>query len=284
MCVLKCLFLIIFGFVVLVVVIVVIFGLVFMEWWLNYLIGFVEGFVVLFEVDVLYCSLVIGDWYLDVLLWDCDILKWVDCGYIDIFCLIEGNVVVQVFMMVMKSLCGQNYSYNIVDVLDNIIFLFIGQFCLILSWFSLKECVLVQVVVLVCVVECVFDQLCIICLVQDLQELLDVWCNGVKIVGVIFGLEGVYLFEGDIVNLCVFYGVGFWLLGLMYFFDNELGGSLYGEGGMGLGLFVFGCEVVQEMQQCCMIIDLVYVSLQMVCDVLVMFGMKLILFYIGIYG
>ncbi|MTH63399.1 dipeptidase [Paracoccus shanxieyensis] len=282
--VLKRLFLTIFGLAALAAAIVAIFGPAFMERRLNHLTGPAEGFAVSPEADALHRSLVIGDWHSDALLWDRDILKRVDRGHTDIPRLIEGNVAVQVFTTVTKSPRGQNYSHNTADAPDNITPLFIGQLRPIPSWFSLKERALVQAAALARAAERAPDQLRIIRSAQDLQELLDARRNGAKTVGAILGSEGAHPLEGDIANLRVLYGAGFRLLGLTHFFDNELGGSLHGEGGTGSGLSAFGREVVQEMQQRRMIIDLAHASPQMVRDVLAMPGTKPILSHTGIHG
>ncbi|SMO55832.1 dipeptidase [Paracoccus laeviglucosivorans] len=281
---LRRLFLMILTLAILAAAIVAIFGPAFMERRLNHMTGPAEGWPVTPEAQALHDRLVIGDWHSDALLWDRNLLKRVDRGHTDIPRLIEGNVAVQVFTTVTKSPRGQNYSHNSTEAPDNITPLFIGQLRPIPSWFSLKERALVQAAALERAAERAPDQLRIIRSAQDLQELLDARRSGAKTVGAILGSEGGHPLEGDLANLRVLYGAGFRLIGLTHFFDNELGGSLHGEGGTASGLSEFGQQVVREMQERRMIIDLAHASPQMVRDVLAMPGTRPILSHTGIHG
>ena len=128
------------------------------------------------------------------------------------------------------------------------------------------------------------DNLMLIRSAQDLQTLLEARRKGARTLGAILGSEGGHPLQGDIANLRVLYGAGFRLIGLTHFFDNELGGSLHGEGGSGSGLSEFGRQVVREMQERRMIVDLAHASPQMVRDVLAMPGTRPILSHTGIHG
>ena len=236
------------------------------------------------RAQALHDSLVIADWHSDALLWDRDLLKRADRGHTDVPRLAEGNVAVQVFTTVTKSPRGQNYDHNSAEAPDNITPLFIGQLRPIPSWFSLKERALVQAEALNRAAEAAPDNLMLIRSAQDLQTLLEVRRKGARTLGAILGSEGGHPLQGDIANLRVLYGAGFRLIGLTHFFDNELGGSLHGEGGSGSGLSEFGRQVVREMQERRMIVDLAHASPQMVRDVLAMPGTRPILSHTGIHG
>ena len=236
------------------------------------------------RAQALHDSLVIADWHSDALLWDRDLLKRADRGHTDVPRLAEGNVAVQVFTTVTKSPRGQNYDHNSAEAPDNITPLFIGQLRPIRSWFSLKERALVQAEALNRAAEAAPDDLMLIRSAQDLQTLLEARRKGARTLGAILGSEGGHPLQGDIANLRVLYGAGFRLIGLTHFFDNELGGSLHGEGGSGSGLSDFGRQVVREMQQRRMIVDLAHASPQMVRDVLAMPGTRPILSHTGIHG
>lgn len=236
------------------------------------------------RAQALHDSLVIADWHSDALLWDRDLLKRADRGHTDVPRLAEGNVAVQVFTTVTKSPRGQNYDHNSAEAPDNITPLFIGQLRPIPSWFSLKERALVQAEALNRAAEAAPDNLMLIRSAQDLQTLLEARRKGARTLGAILGSEGGHPLEGDIANLRVLYGAGFRLIGLTHFFDNELGGSLHGEGGSGSGLSEFGRQVVREMQERRMIVDLAHASPQMVRDVLAMPGTRPILSHTGIHG
>ena len=236
------------------------------------------------RAQALHDSLVIADWHSDALLWDRDLLKRADRGHTDVPRLAEGNVAVQVFTTVTKSPRGQNYDHNSAEAPDNITPLFIGQLRPIPSWFSLKERALVQAEALNRAAEAAPDNLMLIRSAQDLQTLLEARRKGARTLGAILGSEGGHPLQGDIANLRVLYGAGFRLIGLTHFFDNELGGSLHGEGGSGSGLSEFGRQVVREMQERRMIVDLAHASPQMVRDVLAMPGTRPILSHTGIHG
>lgn len=243
-----------------------------------------EGWPVSTEAQALHDRLVIGDWHSDALLWDRDILDRADRGHTDVPRLSEGNVAVQVFTTVTKSPRGQNYDQNSTEAPDNITPLFMGQLRPVRSWFSLRERALVQAGALVRAAEDAPDRLRLIHTRADLQAVLDARAGGLRVLGAILGSEGAHPLEGDIANLDVLYDAGFRLMGLTHFFDNELGGSLHGEGGTGAGLSDFGRQVVDGMIRRGMVIDLAHTSPLMVQDVLSVPDARPILSHTGIYG
>ncbi|WP_207101974.1 dipeptidase [Paracoccus shandongensis] len=243
-----------------------------------------EGWPVSPQAQALHDRLVIGDWHSDALLWDRDILDRADRGHTDVPRLLEGNVAVQVFTTVTKSPRGQNYDQNSAGAPDNITPLFMGQLRPVRSWFSLRERALVQAEALNRAATDAPDRLRLIRTRADLQAVLDARAGGQRVLGAILGSEGAHPLEGDIANLDVLYDAGFRLLGLTHFFDNELGGSLHGEGGTGAGLTDFGRQVVDGMIQRGMVIDLAHASPLMVQDVLAIPDARPILSHTGIHG
>ncbi|MTD99191.1 peptidase M19 [Paracoccus sp. YIM 132242] len=243
-----------------------------------------EGWPVSPEAQALHDRLVIGDWHSDALLWDRDILDRADRGHTDVPRLADGNVAVQVFTTVTKSPRGQNYDQNSADAPDNITPLFMGQLRPLRSWFSLRERALVQAEALAQAAQDAPDRLRLIRTRADLQAVLDARAGGQRVLGAVLGSEGAHPLEGDIANLDVMYDAGFRLLGLTHFFDNELGGSLHGEGGTGAGLSDFGRQVVDGMIRRGMVIDLAHASPLMVQDVLAIPDARPILSHTGIRG
>ena len=235
------------------------------------------------QARALHDRLVIGDLHSDALLWDRDLLKRVDRGHTDIPRLVQGNVAVQVFTTVTKSPQGQNYGANSADAPDNITRLVIGQLRPIRTWNSLLERALDQSARLHDMAERAPQDLRIIRSRQDLADLLQARAEGATTVGAILGSEGAHPLEGDLANLAQLYDAGFRLIGLTHFFDNEVGGSLHGQGG-GQGLTPFGRNVVANMAERGMIVDLAHASPQMVRDVLEMPGVVPILSHTGIHG
>lgn len=240
------------------------------------------GWPVTVEAQALHDRLVIADWHSDALLWDRDILRRVDRGHTDVPRLLDGNVAVQVFTTVTKSPRGQNYSENSAEAGDNITPLFMGQLRPVRSWFSLRERALVQAEALARAAEAASDRLRMIRTSGDLEAVLAARAGGQRVLGALLGSEGGHPLEGEIANLDVLYNAGFRLLGLTHFFDNELGGSLHGQGGTESGLSPFGRQVVEGMVARGMVIDLAHAAPQMVRDVLAIEGTRPILSHTGI--
>lgn len=272
------------GLVVAAVAVVLAFGPAYVERGRNPVGAPPGGWPVSEAAQALHDRLVIGDWHSDALLWDRDILKRVDRGHTDVPRLAAGNVAVQVFTTVTKSPRGQNYDVNSAEAPDNITPLFIGQLRPVASWTSLRERALVQAAALRGAADRDPAALRLIRTRDDLAALLAERATGSKAVGGLLGSEGGHPLEGDLANLDVLFDAGFRLMGLVHFFDNELGGSLHGEGGSGAGLSDFGRQVVERMQQKRMVIDLAHASPQMVRDVLAMPGTRPILSHTGIHG
>ncbi|MGZ3216348.1 dipeptidase [Paracoccus sp. T5] len=241
-----------------------------------------EGWPVSDEAQALHDRLVIGDWHSDALLWDRDLLERADRGHSDVPRLLDGNMALQVFTTVTKSPSGQNYDQNSSEAGDNITPLFIGQLRPPRAWFSLRERALVQAEALHRAAERAPDRLRVIRTRGDLQALLADRAAGQRLLGALLGSEGGHPLEGDLANLQVLYDAGFRLMGLTHFFDNELGGSLHGEGGSGAGLSHFGREVVDRMMQLGMVVDVTHAAPQMVEDVLAIPGTRPVLSHTGI--
>lgn len=276
---------IILGMLVLVILAVLaffIFAPAYVERGMNPVTAPAEGWPVSDRAAALHEQLVIGDWHADSLLWDRDLLEYGERGHTDIPRLQAGNVTLQVYTTVTKSPRGQNYEANSTEAPDNITPLFMGQLRPVRSWFSLRERALVQAEALADMARDAPDDLRIIRTRQDLDALLQDREGGAETVGILLGSEGAHPLEGELTNLDVLYDAGFRLMGLTHFFDNELGGSLHGEGGSGAGLTDFGRQVVENMQAKGMIVDLAHASPQMVRDVLAMEGTRPIISHTGI--
>ncbi|WP_378943506.1 dipeptidase [Paracoccus sp. R86501] len=239
-----------------------------------------EGWPVSDQARALHQTLTIGDLHADPLLWDRDLLKQVARGHSDVPRLLQGNMAVQVFTTVTKSPRGQNYDHNSAEAGDNITPLFIGQLRPPRSWFSLRERALVQASALTEAADHDPEHLRIIRSRQDLQHLLQDRASGQQVLGALLGSEGGHPLEGDLANLQILYDVGFRLMGLTHFFDNELGGSLHGQDAA--GLTDFGRQVVQQMVERGMVIDLAHASPAMVRDVLAIPDTRPIISHTGI--
>ncbi len=234
------------------------------------------------QASALHKSLIIGDWHADSLLWRRNLLKRGTRGQVDIPRLQEGNVSVQVFTAVTKTPRGLNYQHNVANAPDNITLLAVGQLWPVRTWRSLLERAVYQAEKLQGFEAKAPNDLKIIRTVADLDTVLARRKNGEKIVGGVLGIEGGHPLEGNINNLDTLMEAGYRLVALQHFFDNELGGSLHGQGNK--GLTDFGRQVVREVVKRHLVLDLAHSSQQVVRDVLDMTDIPLVLSHTGIYS
>lgn len=233
----------------------------------------------------LHKTLVIGDWHSDALLWHRDLRQRSTRGHVDLPRLRDGNVAVQVFTTVTKSPSGLNYEHNSADASDDITLLFMAQARPPRTWGDLTERALHQAAQLRATAEAAPDELRILLTRGDLARLLTDRAAGATVVGGILGAEGGHAFEGDIANLERMHDAGFRLIGLTHFFDNELGGSLHGEGGTeGTGLTDFGRQVLDYLLAHDMVIDLAHASPAMAREVLAIPAARPIVSHTGIHS
>lgn len=213
----------------------------------------------------LHKQLVIVDLHGDTLLWKRDVDAAADRGHIDLPRLEAGNVALQVFSSVTKTPAGQNYEANGADS-DNITLLAIGQLQPVRTWTSLLGRSLWHSEKLHAAAARSGDRLRVITSTAELDRLLADRAAGRRVTGGLLSVEGAQNLEGRIANLGKLYDAGFRMIGLVHFFDNELGGSMHGlaKG----GLTPFGREVIRAMEARGMIVDIAHSSHQTVAEVL----------------
>ncbi len=234
--------------------------------------------------SAMHSRLEIADWHADSLLWDRDLTKRARRGHVDLPRLREGNVAVQVFTTVTKSPSGLNYEQNAADARDDITLLSIVQLRPFASWTDLTERALAQAAALNATAEDHPDELRVIRSRADLAAVLKARAEGGRVIGGVLGVEGGHALSGRIGNLDRLYDAGFRVIGLLHFFDNELGASLHGEAGVGGGLTDFGREVVAAMVAKSIIIDLAHASPKVAREVLEMVDVPVIVSHTGTYG
>jgi len=227
-------------------------------------------------------SLHIADWHADNLLWDRNPLARQDHGHIDIPRLIEGNFTLQVFDAVIKTPKGQNYQSNTGDT-DNITALAIANRWPFKTWFSLFERAMYQSKKLHRAAKNSKGNLVIVKSKSDLQQLITIKTSSDSaVVGGLLSIEGLHALEGKLQNLEPLYNAGYRMMGLVHFFDNEVGGSSAGaEQG---GLTPFGKEVIQKMDELGIIIDLAHASPSLINDVLDMTSAPCVVSHTGVRG
>lgn len=234
------------------------------------------------EAAALHKTLIVGDLHADPLLWSRDLNERGTRGQVDVPRLIDGNVALQVFTAVTKSPAGQNYDNNSAEAFDNITLLAIGQLWPLRTWGSLFERALYQAEKLHEFEANSGGRLKIIKTKADLEAVLTAKADGQDIVGGILGIEGAHPLEGDLSKIDPIFDAGHRVFGLHHFFDNELGGSLHGQGNQGLS--DFGRAVVEELERRPVVVDLAHSSPQVALEVMEMTDMPLIVSHTGLHG
>lgn len=233
------------------------------------------------EVTRVHEGLTIADLHADTLLWMRNPLARADDGHVDVPRLIDGNVAFQVFSVVTKVPRGQNYEENDAGS-DVISALAVAQRWPARTWGSLYERAIYEAAKLDRAESLSEGRLKIVRSRDDLDAVIAARGAGEDVVGGLLAMEGAHPLEGDIGHLEDFYRAGYRMIGLMHFFDNELGGSLHGESDA--GLTGFGRSVVREMETRRMIVDLAHASPAVVTDVLDMATRPVVISHTGIRG
>ncbi len=217
------------------------------------------------EARRLHASLAIVDLHADTLLWQRDLLSLARRGHVDLPRLQAGGVALQVFSSVTKTPKGQNYDSNSADT-DNITLLTIAQLQPPRTWTSLLERSLWHAEKLDRAVLQAEGLLWPVRTAADLDGLVDARRNGRLVTGALLSTEGAHNLEGNLANLDRLHAAGFRMMGLVHFFDNDVGGSMHGttKG----GLTPFGTRVVAAMEEQGIIVDLAHASRKTFFDVL----------------
>lgn len=239
-----------------------------------------EPIIVSERAKKLHPKIAVADWHADNLLWDRDPLTKLDHGHVDIPRLIEGNFAIQVFDAVIKVPQGLNYESN-TDKTDQIKMLSMANRWPVSSWFGLTKRALHQSQVLHRAADESSD-LVIIKTSGDLEYFMKQWNTNGGMVGGILSIEGLHALEGKLENLQVLIDAGYRMLGLVHFFDNEIGGSSAGvaQG----GLTDLGRQVVRIMNESSIIIDLAHASDQLIDEVLELSTRPIVVSHTGVKG
>ncbi len=229
----------------------------------------------------LHRKLVVVDLHADSLLWKRDFEETIDRGHVDLGRLERGNVALQVLSSVTKTPRHQNYDANGSDT-DNITLLAVAQLQPVRTWDSLIERSLWHAEKLERAVRESQGRLTIVRSAADLTRLLDSRKAGEPVTGALLSVEGAHNLEGRMANLDRLYAAGFRMIGLVHFFDNELGGSMHGlkKG----GLTLFGLQVVRAMETRGMVVDLAHSSPATFADVLKIATRPVVVSHGGVKG
>jgi microsomal dipeptidase-like Zn-dependent dipeptidase len=217
------------------------------------------------EARRLHARLSIVDLHADTLLWQRNLLSLARRGHVDLPRLQAGGVTLQVFSSVTKTPRGQNYDSNDADT-DNNTLLAIAQLQPPRTWNSLLERSLWHAEKLDVAVRQSEGLLWPVRTAAELDELVDARRSGRLVTGALLSTEGAHNLEGSLVNLDRLHKAGYRMMGLVHFFDNEIGGSMHGR--KKAGLTPFGARVVAMMEERGIIVDLAHASRATFFDVL----------------
>lgn len=233
------------------------------------------------KAKALHQRLLIADLHADPLLWDRDLLQYSETGHMDIPRLQQGNVAVQVFGVVSKVPFGMNVNSNPSDS-DQLSVLMMVQGWPRRTWFSVRERAIFQAEKLATAERDSKGTLSILRSRADLDGFLDKRRTQPRLVAGLLALEGVQPLEGQLEALQTFHDLGFRMMGLVHFFDNEAAGSAHGE--TKGGLTPFGKQLVDAMQEKGIIVDLAHASARTIDDVTARARKPVIVSHTGVRG
>ena len=240
-----------------------------------------EDYEISRRAQSLHSTLFVADLHADSLLWKRNLLKRSQRGHLDLPRLLAGNVALQVFSATTKSPAGLNYEINEAGS-DDITKLALAQFWPPETWTSLFARAEYQLDKLKQFAEASENRLRLITSATELRELVKQRREGAEIVGAVYLIEGAHPLEGKVDNLNRLFDQGLRVMGLVHFFDNELGGSLHGISRA--GLTDFGRAAVQRANELDVIIDVAHSSPKMVREVLALSTKPVILSHGGVVG
>ena len=234
------------------------------------------------EAQEIYNNLeFIADLHCDALLWRRPMHKKLKRSHVDLVKMQEANVAMQVFTVVSKSPKGLNFDSND-DKSDNLILLSITQKRPVNSWFNLRNRVGAQSKALHKLEKKSKDKFQVIKSQTDLKELIAARKKDKSKCGGLFGLEGAHPLMGELGNIDYIYEKGARMVGLVHFFDNEVGGSAHGinKG----GLTEFGKMCINEFEERGITVDLAHSSELLISEVLKEVTKPVVVSHTGVKG
>jgi microsomal dipeptidase-like Zn-dependent dipeptidase len=226
----------------------------------------------------IYDRLLVADMHADSLLWGRDLLGR-GRGHVDVPRLIDAGVAIQAFTVVSQSPRGLNLERND-DRTDNIFWLALAQGWPPKTWSSLKERAAYQARRLHRTAQLSGGKLTLLWTKKDLESYLERRARDRALTAGFLGIEGAHVLEGDLDNVEMLWRAGYRMVGLVHFFDNELGGSAHGVAKG--GLTAFGREVVKALEARGILVDLAHASPATIRDVLAMATRPVVVSHTGV--
>jgi microsomal dipeptidase-like Zn-dependent dipeptidase len=229
----------------------------------------------------LHERLTIVDLHADSLLWGRDLLVRAYRGHVDVPRLIEGNVALQVFALPTKVPRHLNIERND-DRTDDIILVAFVQGWPAETWRSLLARAEHQASRLARMATSSNGRLVLVRSAADLDTLLARRAAGDVAIGGLLAIEGAHALDGGPANVDRLFDLGYRMVGLVHFFDNDVAGSAHGiaKG----GLTVAGREVVERLEARSMLVDLAHASVVTIYDVLAIATRPVVVSHTGVRG
>lgn len=229
----------------------------------------------------LHARLLVADLHADTLLWGRDLLERSRRGHVDVPRLLEGNVALQAFTVFTKTPRHLNIESND-DRTDNVTLLAMAAWWPVRTWFSLKERALYQALRLDQSAARSQGRLTVVRSRSDLEAYLRRRRGEQGITAGLLGLEGAHALEGDLSNLDLLFQAGFRMVGLVHFFDNDVGGSAHGVAKG--GLTAKGRDLVRRLEERRMLLDLAHASARTIRDALAVATRPVVVSHTGVKG
>jgi microsomal dipeptidase-like Zn-dependent dipeptidase len=229
----------------------------------------------------LHRRLFVADLHADPLLWGRDLRVRAGRGHVDVPRLQDGGAALQVFSVVSKTPWGLNIERND-DRTDQVMLLALAQGWAPKTWTSLKERAVYQARRLFRMAALSRGKLTVLKSRADLSSFVERRRQDRTLVAGLLGLEGAHVLEGEIANVEAMDVAGYRMVGLVHFFDNELGGSAHGVAKG--GLTPFGREVVRRLEDKAILVDLAHSSPRTFADVLEVARRPIVVSHTGVKG
>lgn len=229
----------------------------------------------------LHERLTVVDLHADSLLWGRDLLRRSVRGSVDVPRLEAGNVALQVFAVATKVPRHLNVDRND-DRTDDIALVALVQGWPRATWRSLLARAEYLARRLTTMAAASGGRLAIVRSRADLDVLLARRAAGDAVVGGLLALEGAHSIDADPANVDRLFELGYRMVGLAHFFDNDVAGSAHGiEKG---GLTAAGREVVQRLEARGMLVDLAHASAATIDDVVAVATRPVVVSHTGVRG
>ena len=231
--------------------------------------------------ETLHQSLAVADLHADALLWPRSLLERAAHGHVDLPRLLEGRVALQVFSAVTQTPRGLNYERND-STTDMIRFLAMGSRWPLGTWGSRLARARFLAGRLETAAAESGGRLVVVRSAADLTRFLAERARNPDGVAALLSIEGAHAADGSLAGLDSLYGVGFRMIGLTHFFDNQVGGSSAGVGKG--GLTDFGIRSLAWMEAHRVIVDLAHASPALIDDVLRRSHRPVVVSHTGVQG